>query len=418
MNSARLTVPLLCVMLLSASGMPSAQAVSPIQANLQDGILSQEDVSIERAAVDIHGRIVQARADINHNNPDGAWRELDAAETLIGTMKESLSTAIPRGLIGIAMKHLEFEPPSKVMGDLPPIYASLDRIAVFLPIDGAKLHIDRAREYLGKDDKKRAAKELSLARGALVSIEVELPLFKVAKFISKARYDLIGRETGKADKALWMAEVQARGIYLMIESPLHLAKKKFWQASRAYSEGRTAEARTYLEQGRVYLEEEAKKGRASQRQAVSELSLEASDLEKRIPASGNVAATGLKSLWERSKALAERSAEYLAAGIAEEETTLKGEDNLIEAKLHVAYAETYQVTAGEPGKAADELGRADACLRKALQGELVDKANAEKINELDKEVLGIKADTAEKDSAVRDRYESIKGRLSELIHEL
>lgn len=77
------------------------------------------------------------------------------------------------------------------------------------------------------------------------------------------------------------------------------------------------------------------------KEEANKLSAELSELEKKLAGDGKVAESELKAAWEKSEALAERSKAYLSADLSEAETTLGVENNHIEARLHVTYAETY-----------------------------------------------------------------------------
>ncbi len=126
----------------------------------------------------------------------------------------------------------------------------------------------------------------------------------------------------------------------------------------------------------------------------------------------------MKAAWEKGEALAERSSAYLAAHISEEETTLKGENNLIEAKLHVAYAETYQVTTAQPVKAARELDKALTDLHKAAGSYLAGSADQKKIHTIVNILQSLKANSQKSDADIQDQYETAKEELNDLIQRM
>ena len=122
--------------------------------------------------------------------------------------------------------------------------------------------------------------------------------------------------------------------------------------------------------------------------------------------------------WERTRALLERSAEYLAADWQQSRTTLRGENNLIEAKLHLLYARTYQLTAGEPAKAVDELATTEAYLVKAQHDRLALGPIKTAVVAMERDVRALKAHPAEKDAAVQERYEQTLNGLRKLIRQM
>ena len=94
------------------------------------------------------------------------------------------------------------------------------------------------------------------------------------------------------------------------------------------------------------------------------------------------------------------------------------EDNLIEAKLHLAYAESYQVTSAEPANAADELVWVEEYLAKALQSPSLGVDARRKITELKKKIEQIKLHTEKRDDAVQRSYDAISTELNGMVHRM
>lgn len=404
--------------LIATVGISHSQAVLQHPGKLYMSIMPQEEAVIARTAVVVQRHIAQARADIRSKSLKNAGYEVAEAARLMRTMRDNLSSSMAKNLITIARKHLEYEPAKRVLRDLPPIYASLDEIEDYLPTDKARRHIDQAGKYLEKGDKEGADKELALADRRLVSIAVEIPVIKAEKYVIEAKKYLAEREPGKADAALAVAEQKTQAIYPGLENPLHQADRNLWQATKSYSAGKMVEAKTYIDQAKIYLEKASKTGNAKGKVEAAKLSGEMAALEMKIDKGAKESESVLKSVWERSKALAERTAEYLSAGYEREETTLSDENDLIEAKLHVSYAETYQVTTGEPDKAVKEINEALSYLKKGMHNKLADRATILKISKEEKELNDLKAKPEKNGADVEERYESIKSALSRLIQEI
>ncbi len=420
MHTRRFAVVFAWTMFISFLVISETQAHTP-QGNAGasfKGILPQEEFVIEKTGVVALRHIAQARTDIYHKSWASARREAKEANLLFDSIRDDLSTAVAKNLIAIARKHLEYEPAAKVERDLTSIFSALDRIETYVPTDKARRHLEQAREYLRKEDKQGADRELSRASRTLVVIQVELPILGAEKYIARAQGYLTQKNGQGADKALQAAERVIGPLTLGVESPLFSARNSFWLAVKNYSAARRAEARTYIEQARTYLENAKKAGSAKEREEASKLSRGMDELEKKVESGSKDAESALRSAWERSEALAERSAEYLVIRLLGTESDLSGENNLIEAKLHVSYAETYQLTAREPDKVAKELAEADSYLKKAQQGGLADKATRKKLGTMESAVLSLKANPEQRDPSVQERYESIKEQLSELIKKL
>lgn len=204
------------------------------------------------------------------------------------------------------------------------------------------------------------------------------------------------------------------GVY----SPITQAKLNAWLALRNYSSERRPEAGTYLKQARENLEKVIASGSATVKEEAGKLSQEVAKLEKNLAGEEKVAVSALRATWEKSEALAERSAAYISAGLSEEETTLRVENNLIEARLHVAYAEIYQVTTAEPDKATKELDKAYSYLKKAARNSLAGPADRKKIRRIDSALLALKANLDKSDAVVHERYDTIKEELTDLIQKM
>ncbi len=378
----------------------------------------QEESVIDRTAANVLQHIVQARTDISRQDPEKARRELDETQRLMTTVRDNLSSSVARERILKARHSLESEPAKKVVQDISAIYASFDAIAEYLPTDKARQHVDLARNCLERDDKRCAERELDFADRCLAVVEVERPLARTAKYVREAQDSLAGKDTRKADLALQQAETTARAISANIESPLYRARQSIWQAGRQYSAGKQGEAGAYLEQGRRYLEKFGTTANAREKEEAGRLAREVAELEKKVGEKAEGVETGLKVAWERSAALAERGADYLVAGWQEMKTTLAASDDLIEAKLHVAYAETYQVTAGEPDKAARELGKATSFLKKAMQSKLAGREDIQKMADVEKELATLRTHPERRDRAVQDRYAAIMVKLRSLLQSI
>jgi hypothetical protein len=232
--------------------------------------------------------------------------------------------------------------------------------------------------------------------------------------VTKAQEYLAENNPKKADEALRIAEQRSTALYFGMISPLVQARQNLWWAFRNYSTSTNAEAGTHLAQARNNLNMAAAGKSSKAKEEAGKLSTELGELEKKLAGAGKVAESELKAAWERSEALAERSAAYLSAGLSEAETTLGVENYLIEARLHVTYAETYQLTTSEPDNAIKELDIVYSYLHKAESNPLADSADRKKMHEIGNIVLSLKLMPTESDSTVQDRYETVKEEIKDL----
>jgi hypothetical protein len=253
-----------------------------------------------------------------------------------------------------------------------------------------------------------------MADKSLIIIEVELPLLKMQRYVARAQKYLAGKNAGKADKALQVAEQRAMALYTGINSPLFHTQQNLWLTFKNYSTATRSDTGKSLSKSRNDLERVATNGRTNEKEEAGKLSSVLAELEKKIAGEGKVAGADLKAAWEKSIALSERSAAYLSAGLSEAETTLGEEDNLIEAKLHVRYAYTYQVTTSEPAKADKELDTALSYLEKAATSKMTDASDRKEIHEIRNTLISLKLNPKERDITVQDRYDMVINTLSEL----
>ena len=409
-------------LLLSMVSFPGVALAQSSRADLitpYPGVAPGEELTVRRAAITALRSISRARLAIHRNKPANARRDLVQAGRWLEAVRDDLSTAPVKNFIQVARKHLEYEPAHQVQQDLPLIYASLAMLSGYLPTHKVKLHIDRAKDCLERNDKQGADRELALGDDALVIIEVEFPLTMTRKYVKIAQGYLAAGQAGRADKALQTAEKVAITLYTGMNSPpfpLFQAKGNIWLALRDYPSAKEAYAGPFLEKARLNLEKAAAGVNGPGNKEAGKLSKEIAELEKRVSGGGKVAESELKGAWEKSKALAERDADYLAAGWAKEEAAgLHREDNLIEAKLHLAYAESYQVTSAEPANAADELANADDYLTKALQSQSLGVDTGRNIAELKRKIEQIKLNTRENDAMVEESYDAVMANLNRMI---
>ncbi|MBT0666496.1 YfdX family protein [Geobacter pelophilus] len=395
-----------------------AQTTDDIKTVPYKSIGPRVESTIENTVIVTLRRISQARSDIHRKEFAKARHELNEAVWLIESIRDNLSTSVAKNLIRVARNHLEYENPQQVLKDFPSIYDSLNKASIYLPTDKAKKHLDRAKEYLTKNKKLDADRELDLANKALIVIEVEQPLLKSQQFVTKAQQYLAAKKTEKADEALKIAERYTMDLFSRENSALYQAKQNIWLAFSNYSTARHAEAKMYLEKARSNLSKVAAEGNAKAREEAEKLLTEVSELEKKLTDEGKVAESAFKAAWEKGKALAERSAAYVSAGLSEAETTLGSESNLIEARLHTAYAETYQVTTQEPDKSARELDTAYSYVQKAAESSLAGPSDRKKIHDIGKLLLNLKASQGKDDSATQERFNTVNEKLNELIQKM
>lgn len=417
--SKKITTLAVCAWtLVPLCGSAFGAALSPVYPVPYQSITVQEESTIERTALVALRRISQARAELHRNDQARARQDLTEANRLIDTIRDSLSPAAARELIQVARRHLEYQEPGSVVRDLAPVYAALERASIYLPTDKATAHLDSAKKLLEGNDKAGADRELVEADRSLVVVEIEPSLASSQQYLKQAQDDLAAGDTGKADTGLQSAEKEMTTLYTGMNSLLYQAKQQLWLAVRYQAMATSGSLEQFLARARDYLARAAIGGNTTGRVEAGKLAKEVLAQEQALSAQKRVAPATLKALWEKCAALSERSAGYLAAGLTETATALWHDNDLIEARLHVSYAETYQFTTGESEKAAAELKIAHRYLDEASRSTLIAEGVRSQVRGIDDVVRSLGKNTKQKTEKVRERYGRAEGELGKLIRKL
>jgi hypothetical protein len=418
--------PLALAVALALAGLGPTIVSSPLSAaTVQENVTvtpsrsvsPREDAIISAAGVKVLRHIAQARGDIHSKDPESARTELDQAEQLLDIIQAALPTTEVKDRIWVAKKHMEYEDTQDVLPELIPIYASLDDLVDIMPLDGAKQHLDEAREHLKSGDKEKAKAALEATDAALQYTEVELPLNTTRQFVVAAKADLSKDNTQDADRALKAAEDSVVYLSFAVEQPLFAAKALLWQTALDLGAGQNDLAKADLRDAIGYLKTASESDQKPTQEAASELLGQARQLQQDLDAGQDIS-TRLRSLWERTHALADRSLEYLAADWAQYRAESPIKSDLIEAKLHVANARIDRFTGHEEVRAAEELNAAGRFLAQAVEQTATHQTEAgyqERIAKLQKSVNDLKADT---EVAAESKYTAIEEALRGMIQSL
>jgi tetratricopeptide (TPR) repeat protein len=369
---------------------------------------------IASTALKAYLHIAEARSGIHAKDVPHAKEELTLALGFIDIIKTALPTVKTRDLISVAQKHLYYEEMDNVIPDLVPIYDSLADIQDLVPVERARELINRAKEDLKKGDRAGAARELTSADKSLIYTEMDLPISYVEKKITAARDFLAINSSGKADESLVEAEDGLRFLSIDIYAPLARAKRSLWQASRSAAAGDRTAAINYLKEARSSLGMVVTTGDDRVRTESQELLKGVGRAESKMNEDGGTFRVTVKSLWQRSKALYDLTAERVSTGWRQLESRDPLKTKLMDIKLYVAYAETYQLTAGEPDEALSEIDKAlEYISRHPMSG--AGEATEAQLSEIEKELKDMKTLVMEKDTAVKILYEDIKSQLEDLM---
>lgn len=383
-------------------------------------ITPQDEAVMSSAAVKVLRHIADARGELQGDKPDidKAKVELDQSEKLLDIIQESLPTTNIKDRIWVAKKHLEYENSREVLPDLVPIYASLDELIDYMPTTKTKAHLDQAKQALEKGDKSKAKEQLQAMDDALLYVEADLPLSSTRHLVAQAKADLAKSDVKAANQALRAAEDNVLFISVSFQSPIAQAKAELWKASQDYALDDKESAKTDLNSAVTYLEQAARGGDKVTREAAEKLLTDVRDLHQLIETGDKGFGSKLESAWLRSKALTERSAEYISTGWQRLRAEGAGKQDLIEAKLQLAYARIDHVISKDNAAAKVDLAEAQGYLNaaagqvdKGVKNELADVSSL--MGQLDHVVQS--DDAADSTAAAFDKVEA---RLAKLIHRL
>jgi len=300
---------------------------------------------------------------------------------------------------------------------LIPIYASLDELVDFMPVDQAKSHLDKAKQHLEAGDKQKAKEALEDTDAALQYTEVDLPMSATRRLVSEAKADLEQNKLDEADTALKSAEDSVVFLAFVIEQPLYTAKSLLWQGVMDYEAGNTDLAKADLKKAIGYFEKAAKSDQKYTSEAAEQLLGQARELEQDM-VGGNDVKAALHHLWERTQAFADRSVEYLGAGWARYRADNPVKSDLIEAKLHLRIAGIDLFTGKETGQARNELKASAEYLGKAVEHSGPAKASEAEVKEIGDVRNAVQSLVKDPAGADQQRYAQLAQQLRGMIQAL
>jgi hypothetical protein len=349
---------------IAASKEPMVQeqvTVSPLSR-----ISPREERVLSSAAAKVLRHIVEARTAIRNKEPESAKSELQRAQTLLNIIETALPTTEVKDRIWVAKQHLEYKNSEEVVPDLIPIYSSLDELVDIMPVKEAQEHLQQAKADLEKGKKDKAKEELEATDEALVYTEIDLPFASTRQRVSQALTDLAKGDSQKAEKALQEAESNVVFLSVGVDEPMVSARSLIWTASQHYAAGDKKLARSEIQQAISFLEAAKKSPDKVTRSEAKDLLDRAKSLEAKMESSSDLT-SDLQYLWHRTRALADRSVEYMSTGWAKWRSHSPLKSNLIEAKYQLSAAQIEQFVADDAGAARQHLKAAEEYLEKAAK---------------------------------------------------
>ena len=419
MSDARLrvkTTGLITVALLTADpAMIRAETPPSIPADIQRAATpAQEGMSV--LATKVLHRIVEARAAIHSGESKRAEGELQEALALIERIKAVRPSTSVADHIWVTRKQLDYAEPHEVALSLIPIEISLSDLAEIYSVQRAERYLKETKTHLDRGDTEAARRELAQLKDSLAQTEVDLPLTSTEQHVGTAFAELAEGRLEEADQALQNAEAGVRFVSLGNSAPLAKSRRALWQAMENYAAGHHDAVAADLTRALDWLEKVKAHNDPETRREAQRLHTDIDELLKIEAHRTPDAESELAGFWHRSMGLVERQAEKLYHAWRDQQTENHIYGQLVNAKMHLYYAEHELFSGGDTDDATRELERATAYLQAAATDATGDRKA--QIEALRAEVTDLTALAANPNKKMRARYDAVMLELRGMLHEI
>jgi hypothetical protein len=310
--------------------------------------------------------LASARQNIAQNNIGGAQSELGRALTVIDRMKSRFLAIRLQDLAVGARIRLTYQNPNEALAYLRLIAPSFND----LPQAGSlkkdvQATLARAETALRNNNKNAADRELAAVTDALAYDSPARPLSLAEKHMFAAASELEKQQGPTADREIAAAENDLNVIAFGAYMPFSETQKSLGQAALDNAAARATDAKASLERASRALAYTLKDAGLKGRAELENLDQDIRALIATSAQSGEKLGSSIHQLWQRGESLTERALDYETAAWVKFQSSKADAGDLIEAKLHVDFAEIYEFTTGDTKKAAAELNQAQAYLQKA-----------------------------------------------------
>jgi len=363
--------PITAALLLALAGAGSALADPSIHEEVsvspEHQIAPQDETTMSTAANKVLRHIADARSDLQGDKPDAesAKTQLSQAEKLLDIIQATLPSTQVKDHIWVPGKDLDYKDTREVKPDVVPIYASIEELVDYMPTAKAKAKLDHAKQAMEKGAKQASSGQMRAVDDALLYVEADLPLRGTRQLVAQAKTHLQKGDVQAADQALAGAEDGVVVVSASIQSPLTQAKAALWRAREDYSQGEQDFAKADLGEAVKYLERAAQSRDKVTRTAAAALVSELRDIDGTLQAGDADLSSRLEVTWRRAQALSERSAERISTGWQRLRAEGPAKQDLIEAKLQLAYARIDHLYSKDDAAAKVDLAEAKGYLDSA-----------------------------------------------------
>lgn len=390
------------VLLVTGSTLLQAEQVPPSITSIPD-TPTPSQAGMSASATKVLHHIVEARFRIHKGESARAKHELHQAVSLIELIKAVRPKTRIANHIWVAERRLDYQKPQAVALDLIPIEISLTDLEDVVSARRARRHLQDTQAHLDRGDSEAARKELKQLTESLAQTEVDLPLNSTEQHISKALALLDKGESAKADEALSRAEAGVQFVSLGSSVPLAKARRSLWQAMENYSAGHHEAVEAQLTLALQWLER-VKAGKDSKiGHEAQQLRREINELLDQESHKTPEAESALAGFWHRTVGLVEHQAEKLYHAWRDQESENHLYRQLIDAKMHLFYAEHELFVSHDADDAKQELKETIQYLQAAATETTGERKV--RIEALIKEVEALASLSDNPDTKAHDQYD-------------
>jgi hypothetical protein len=407
-------------LLLSVIAVPDATWAKQGQDNVGDTLTSKASATqldaITSTATRTLRYITQARNAIHRNDLDQAREEVQQARELLILVEAARPTVRLKEHIWVVRQHMEYESAQNIIDDLTLLDTELLSLGDVMPTAKAHRHLQTTQALMNENNTKAARQELDRLEASLVFTEFDLPLAACEQQILMAQEALAQNQSATADKNLVAAEESIQFIILGGSAPLASARTLLSRAAKNYANEYYAAARSDLVQASERLRRAGKDTDEKGQKEAQKLAVEIDTLKDKLDAESDDHTHTLSSFSHRIAVLVEREAHELWTRYKRIRAAGETMRKLMDAKIHLHYAEHDLVKGRSTDAIRKQLGFADLYLEEGLS--TAKPPVHERISQLREQVRSLEEDLGGDREQARVRYENTMSDLINLIHEL
>jgi ElaB/YqjD/DUF883 family membrane-anchored ribosome-binding protein len=199
-----------------------------------------------------------------------------------------------------------------------------------------------------------------------------------------------------------------------LDKGLSRAKEQLKQAQVHQTAGRWSDVKADLQHAADSLDEAIQHDRTAGKDYIRELKRDTESVLNRIDQRDKHFSDSVASIVKRIEAVQERALDYNDAVWEKFQASSPGSENLINAKLHLRFAEIYEFTTGENDKARAEIDKADSFVKKAESQ--VSEDQKSNVAALMNQIEATKPEIGKHSAEQNNRYAALERSLTQLFN--